>query len=285
MLAWDLIANAVHESLSLPGPWYVVSNTWSDRADLWPAIWTTTREALLGIAVAVVCAVVLAVAVDWSRAVRRSIYPLMVVSQTIPLIALAPLVIIWFGFGSAPKVALVALFTFFAIAVGTIQGLRSTDAETMDLLRTMGASRWQLLWRVRLPSALPQFFTGLKVAVTFAYVAAIFAEYVGATQGLGYYMKTANSYFNTDLVFGAVIVTALLTLILFGLVSALERAVIRWRPRGEIDAQWCAPRFRARPRRAWRCAGCARPSSSTAARRSKRSTASTWSPSRASSSP
>jgi ABC-type nitrate/sulfonate/bicarbonate transport system permease component len=170
--------------------------------------------------------------------VRRSLYPLIVVSQTIPLIVLAPLVIIWFGFGPGPKIALVGLFTFFAITVGTIQGLASTDIDTMNLLRTMGASRTQLLWRVRLPTALPQFFTGLKVAITFSYVAAVFAEYVGATQGLGYYMKAANAYFNTDLVFGAVIVTALLTLILFALVSALERAVLRWRPPSQADTRW-----------------------------------------------
>ena len=138
---------------------------------------------MLGIALAVVCAVVLAVAIDWSRAVRRSVYPLMVASQTIPLIALAPLVIIWFGFGPGPKIALVALWTFFAIAVGTVQGLGSADPDAMSLLRTMGASRAQILWRVRLPGALPQFFTGLKVSITFAYVAAIFAEYVGATAG------------------------------------------------------------------------------------------------------
>jgi ABC-type nitrate/sulfonate/bicarbonate transport system permease component len=238
VLAWDLIANAVHASLSLPGPWYVVTGSWRDRDALAAAMWVTTEEALLGIALAVLCAVILALAVDWSRAVRRSIYPLMVLSQTIPLIALAPVVVIWFGFGPAPKVAIVALFTFFAVAVGTIQGLASADPDTMSLLRTMGASRAQILWRVRIPSALPQFFTGLKVGVTFAYVAAIFAEYVGATQGLGYYMSTANQYFNTDLVFGAVIVSALLTLALFGLVVALERAVIRWRPPAQVNARW-----------------------------------------------
>ena len=115
VLGWDIVANAVHASLSLPGPWFVVSNTWRDRADLVPAIWTTTQEALLGIVLGIVCALILAIAVDWSRAVRRSIYPLMVVSQTIPLIALAPLVIIWFGFGAAPKVVLVALFTFLSL--------------------------------------------------------------------------------------------------------------------------------------------------------------------------
>lgn len=238
VLAWDLVANAAHASLSLPGPWLVVRSTWNDRGDLGPAIWTTTQEALEGIALATVCAVALAVAIDWSRSVRRTIYPLMVISQTIPLIALAPLVVIWFGFGETPKVALVALFTFFAIAVGMVQGLSSADLDTMNLLRTMGASRRQILWRVRLPSALPQFFTGLKIGVTFSYVAAIFAEYVGAYGGLGYYMSVARQAFSTDLVFGAVIVTAVLTLILFALVTALERAVIRWRPRAQLDASW-----------------------------------------------
>lgn len=238
VLAWDLIANAVHASLSLPGPWYVVSNSWHDRSNLAAAVSASTGEVVGGLAIAIVCGVAFAIAIDWSRTVRRSLYPLIVVSQTIPLIALAPLVIIWFGFGPAPKVALVALFTFFAITVGTIQGLGSTDIDTMNLLRTMGASRSQLLWRVRLPAALPQFFTGLKVAITFSYVAAVFAEYVGATQGLGYYMRTASAYFNTELVFGAVIVTALLTLILFALVSALERGVLRWRPPSQADRRW-----------------------------------------------
>lgn len=238
VLAWDLAANAAHASLSLPGPWLVVKSSWNDRGDLGAAMWTTTQEALLGIGLAIVCAVILAIAIDWSQAARRSVYPLMILSQTIPLIALAPLVVIWFGFGEAPKIALVALFTFFAISVGLIQGLGSADLDTMNLLRTMGASRRQILWRVRLPSALPQFFTGLKIGVTFSYVAAIFAEYVGAYGGLGYYMNVASHAFNTDLVFGAMIITAILTLTLFALVTVLERAAIRWRPREQIGASW-----------------------------------------------
>jgi ABC-type nitrate/sulfonate/bicarbonate transport system permease component len=238
VLIWDLVANAVHTSLSLPGPWLVVTSSWDDRANLAPAMWTTTEEALLGIALAILCALILAIAIDWSRTIRRSVYPLMVISQTIPLIALAPLVIIWFGFGIAPKIVLVALFTFFATAVGTVQGLASADPDAMNLLRTMGATRAQLLWRVRMPSALPQFFTGLKVSITFAYVAAIFAEYVGATQGLGYYMTLAQHGESTDLVFGAVIVSALLTLVLFAIVAAIERSVLRWRPPAQVHASW-----------------------------------------------
>ena len=238
VLAWDLAANAAHASLSLPGPGLVLKASWNDRGDLASATWTTTQVALLGIGLAIVCAVALAIAIDWSQAARRSIYPLMILSQTIPLIALAPLVVIWFGFGETPKVVLVALFTFFAISVGMTQGLASADLDTMNLLRTMGASRRQILWRVRLPSALPQFFTGLKIGVTFSYVAAIFAEYVGAYNGLGYYMNVASHAFNTDLVFGAAIVSALLTLILFAIVAALERAVLRWRPPAQASASW-----------------------------------------------
>ncbi len=215
---------------TLPPPELVVESTWDDRENLWPAMVTTTREAIAGLLVAIVVATVVAVAIDWSRTVRRGLYPLIVASQTLPIVALAPLVIIWFGFGERPKIVLVALFTFFAIAVGLVQGLASTDRDAVRLVRTMGASRRQVLWRVRLPSAIPSFFTGLKVAVTYAYVSATVAEFVGARDGLGVYMTTAKNAFRTDLVFGAVFVTAALTLLLFGLVALIERLALPWRP-------------------------------------------------------
>jgi ABC-type nitrate/sulfonate/bicarbonate transport system permease component len=237
--AWQLAVDLFHiASDVLPSPSLVARSTWADRANLWPAAWTTTKEAVFGVAVAIVVALVLAIAVDWSRTVRRSVYPLMVASQTLPIIALAPLVIIWFGFGQLPKVALVGLFTFFAIAVGLVQGLGSADTDAMNLLRTMGASRFQLLLRVRLPTAMPYFFTGLKVAVTYAYVSAIVAEFVGAQQGLGVYMTTTKNAFRTDLVFGAVVVTALLTLVLFGIVALAERLALPWRTPTQADSSW-----------------------------------------------
>lgn len=238
-LAWEAAPHIWHvDPGMLPGPWLVGRSTWADRANLWPAIWVSTREALLGMLVAVAFAVVLAIAVDWSRTVRRSLYPLMAASQTLPIIALAPLVVIWFGFGLWPKVALVALFTFFAVAVGLVQGLAAADAEAMDLLRTMGATRLELLRLVRLPGALPQFFTGLKVAVTYAYVAAIVAEFVGAQQGLGVYMQASKNALRTDLVFGAVLVTAALTLLLFATVSLGERLAQPWRRPPAKDSSW-----------------------------------------------
>ena len=198
VILWEVVTSAFSVStLVLPGPLLVHEASWADRANLWEAMQTTTKEAVLGIVIATVVAIALAVAIDWSRTIRRSVYPLMVTSQTLPIIVLAPLVVIWFGFGTAPKVGLVALFTFFPIAVGAVQGLASADPDAMALLRTMGASRRQLLVRVRAPSAIPQLFTGLKVAVTYAYVSAIFAEYVGAEQGLGVYMQASEHALRT----------------------------------------------------------------------------------------
>jgi ABC-type nitrate/sulfonate/bicarbonate transport system permease component len=239
VILWEVLTSALAVSSSvLPGPALVVEQSWADRANLWPAMWTTTKEAVLGIALATIVAVVLAVAIDWSRTVRRSLYPLLVTSQTLPIIVLAPLVVIWFGFGMAPKIGLVALFTFFPIAVGAVQGLASADPDAMALLRTMGASRPQLLLRVRAPSALPQLFTGLKVAVTYAYVSAIFAEYVGAEQGLGVYMQASKNAFRTELVFGAILVTTVLTLALFLAVVLLERLAMPWRRPPQSEVGW-----------------------------------------------
>ena len=239
VVLWEVLTSALSVgSTVLPGPALVVKSSWEDRANLWPAAWTTTKEAVLGVILATIIAVLLAVAIDWSRTVRRSFYPLMVTSQTLPIIVLAPLVVIWFGFGMAPKVGLVALFTFFPVAVGTVQGLASADPDAMALLRTMGASRRQLLLRVRAPSAIPQMFTGLKVGVTYAYVSAIFAEYVGAEQGLGVYMQASEHALRTELVFGAILLTTLLTLALFVAVALLERLAMPWRRPGQSEVDW-----------------------------------------------
>jgi ABC-type nitrate/sulfonate/bicarbonate transport system permease component len=230
---WQLFVLVRHISPQmLPGPDLIIHSTWNDRVDIWPAIGVTTEEAVLGMALAIVVAVITAVAIDTFRTVRGSLYPLIVASQTVPIIALAPLVVVWWGFGILPKIVLVALFSFFPISVGLVQGLASTDPDAMNLLRTMRANRFQLLMRVRLPSALPQFFTGLKISVTYAYSAAIVAEFVGAQQGLGVYMTTAKNAapIRTDLVLGAVFVIAVLTIALFAIVGLVERLVMPWRP-------------------------------------------------------
>jgi ABC-type nitrate/sulfonate/bicarbonate transport system permease component len=229
---WQLAVTLLHVNATiLPGPRLIAASTWDDRANIWPAIITTSEESVLGLLLAVVVAVISAGAIDWSRALRRSAYPIIVASQTLPIIALAPLVVIYFGFGLVPKIVLVALFSFFPITVGLVQGLGSADVDAVNLLRTMRATKWQLLVRVRLPGALPQLFTGLKISVTYAFSAAIVAEYVGATQGLGVYINAASQAAprRTDLVFGATLVTALLTVALFVIVGLIERLAMPWR--------------------------------------------------------
>jgi ABC-type nitrate/sulfonate/bicarbonate transport system permease component len=213
----------------LPGPRLVAAATWDDRANLWPAVTTTTKEAVLGLLLALVIAFVVAVGIDGSRTLRGSVYPLIVGSQTLPIIALAPLVVVWFGFGIGPKIDLVALFSFFPVTVGLVQGLASIDPQTVALLRTMRAGRLQLL-RLRLPGALPQMFTGLRISVTYAFTSAIVAEFVGATQGIGVYMNAARGAApsQTDLIVGATVVTAVLTIALFALVGLLQRLAMPW---------------------------------------------------------
>jgi ABC-type nitrate/sulfonate/bicarbonate transport system permease component len=144
------------------------------------------------------------------------------------MIALAPLLIVWFGFGLGPKVIVVTLYCFFPIAVACADGLFSIDADLIRLMRSMRASRWQILWLVQLPGAMPSFFSGLRLAATYSMTAAIFGEFVAAEQGLGVYMKLAFNARVIVLVFAAIVVTALLSLFLFGFVSFIERLALPW---------------------------------------------------------
>ena len=236
---WEIYVRWQNVSPSvLPTPSDITSASWDDRGNLWTALWVTFQETILGLGIAIVAAIVLAVAMDFIPWVRRGIYPILVSSQTIPIVAIAPLVIIWFGFGLMPKVLVVAFYTFFPIVVGLAQGLASTDPDAMNLLRSMRASRWQIFMRARLPSSMPHFFTGVRITVTYAVVAAVFAEYVGSFEGLGIYMQQMRNAFRTDLVFGAVLVTMLLTLVLFLIVVIIERLVMPWHRSTHKDERW-----------------------------------------------
>lgn len=206
----------------------VISAGWDDRSSLWASTLPTLREVLIGFAVSVVFAFAISIVLDASGLARRSVMPVLIGSQTIPLVVLAPLVVIWFGFGLTPKILLVALVTFFPIVVGLLDGYASSERDAVTLLRTMGAN-WPTVFRlVRLPSALPGFFTGLRIAITYAVVAAIFAEYAGAESGLGVYIQGAGNSFRTDLVLAAVLVTAVLTLVLYAATFIVQRLTIPW---------------------------------------------------------
>jgi ABC-type nitrate/sulfonate/bicarbonate transport system permease component len=215
----------------LPSPLRVVEQGWAYRGPLWTNTVPTLLETAVGFAVSLVVGWALAIAVDFVPWLKRALTPLLVVSQTVPIVAIAPLLIIWFGFGLAPKVLVIALVTFFPVAVGLIEGFAATERSATNLLRSMGASRWDQFRYVRLPGAMPRFFTALRIGITYAVTGAIFAEYVGATAGLGIFMSLQKNSFRTDLVLAAVLVTALLSVLLFALTFVVERIVVPWNVR------------------------------------------------------
>lgn len=212
----------------LPTPLRVVQQGWADRADLMLNTWPTARAALIGLVLSVATGFALSVLVDLSQAARRAVLPVLVASQTLPLVAIAPLVVIWFGFGQTPKILLIVFVNFFAVTVSFVEGYRAADRDAVALLRSMGAGDWRVFRTVRLPTALPYFFAGLRIAITYSVVSAIFAEYAGAENGLGVYMQGAKNSFRTDLELAAVGVSAALTLVLFGASHLVERLAVPW---------------------------------------------------------
>jgi ABC-type nitrate/sulfonate/bicarbonate transport system permease component len=229
LLAWQWLvtAFAVRPQV-LPSPVRVLQQGWAFREQIWANTVPTLQVTAVGFTVSLVLGWALAIAVDFAGWLRRALTPLLVASQTLPIIAIAPLLIIWFGFGLLPKVVVIALVTFFPVTVGLIEGFAVTDRQATNLLRSMGASRWQQFRYVRLPGAMPSFFTALRIGITYAVTGAIFAEYAGATAGLGIFMNLQKNSFRTDLVLAAVLVTALLSVTLFGLTYLAQRLLIPW---------------------------------------------------------
>ena len=190
----------------------------------------TMTEAVLGLALAAVFGVLLASVIASVPLVRRVLYPLLVVSQTIPMIALAPLLIVWFGFGMMPKVLVVEMVGFFPIVVSTVDGLTGADPDMIALVRSMGANRWQVLRQVRIPAAIPAFFAGLKIAAAYAVTAAVVGEWVGtsSSHGLGLLINRSRASFRTDELFVAIAVISLSSVLLFAAVHLLFRIAAPW---------------------------------------------------------
>ncbi len=231
LVLWEAYVRlAAIEPVVLPGPLRVVEALWTYRADAVRHTMPTLVETVLGFSLAVVLAILAAAAMDRVPAVRRAVEPILVATQTIPVVALAPLFLLWFGFGLAPKVLVVVLVTFFPIVVSLLDGFRGVPQEAEDLLRSYGATDGQAFRKLRWPAALPSFFTGLRISVVYAVIGAVFGEYVGAREGLGIWMQLSQNSFRTDLVFAAVLVTSVLSLALYALVGVLRRIAIPWAP-------------------------------------------------------
>jgi ABC-type nitrate/sulfonate/bicarbonate transport system permease component len=226
---WDLIANALHiEPFLVPAPTDVADSLWSDRSLLADNAWVTLGEVLAGFAIALVVGFALAIALHLSTTARRAVYPLLVASQTVPVIAIAPILVVWLGFGIGPKLAIIALVCFFPITVNTLDGLRSVDPELIKVMRTLDAGRWATLRRVEVPWALPYLFSGARIAAAVAVIGAVFGEWSGADSGLGHLILISQGQVQTARVFAAVVVLSAFALLLFGALALLERRVAWW---------------------------------------------------------
>ena len=239
ILIWALVSyRSGLSSFILPSPGDVFRAGWETREILTSAIGTTLIETAIGLVIAIVFGVAIAAGMDFSAFLHRALYPILVASQTVQILAIAPLLIIWFGFGLLPKIIIVVLICFFPLAVSTADGLASADPDHLALLRAMGANRAQI-WRiVRLPAAMPSFFSGLRVAVTYSVVGATIGEWVGGSEGLGLYMLRSKNALATDQVFVAILVTSLISIGLFSLIYMIERISLPWYYSTQRSQHW-----------------------------------------------
>jgi putative hydroxymethylpyrimidine transport system permease protein len=226
---WELAARLGWvEDYLLPAPSEVVRALVEDRDILFPDAWVTAQEVLLGFVLALAAGLAVAVTLHLSPMLRRALYPIVVASQAVPVIVIAPILVIWFGFGMGPKLMVIALICFFPIAVNTLDGLRAVDRDQVRMLQTLGAGRWDVLRRLELPSALPYLFSGAKVAVAVAVIGAVFGELVGSDAGLGHAIQVGTAQLLTARVFAAVLLLSAMAIALFALVSAVERRAVPW---------------------------------------------------------
>jgi putative hydroxymethylpyrimidine transport system permease protein len=227
--AWELYAVlGPVDPLLLPPPHQVARALYADRALLWDNFTVTAGEMLLGILVAGVAGFACAVALHLSLVLRRSVYPLLVASQAIPIVMIAPLLVVWLGFGLAPKLVVIGLVSFFPIVVTTLDALARVDRDQLKLLRTLDASRWRVLRHVELPAALPGLFSGAKIAVVVAAIGAVFAEWTGSDAGLGHLFQQAIPQLLTARAYAAVLILSAFAISLFGLLTLAERLLVPW---------------------------------------------------------
>jgi ABC-type nitrate/sulfonate/bicarbonate transport system permease component len=230
LVAWEVAVRLTRTpQWLLPAPSAVARALIEDREMLFANALVTLSEVLLGFGLAVIAGISLGIAIYRSRTLDRVLYPLVIGSQTIPIPALAPLLLVWFGYGLLPKVLVTALVAFFPIVVNTVEGLRATDRDVINLLRSFGASRGTVFRLAEFPSSLPSIFAGAKIAVAISVIGAVFGELVGAKAGLGYLMTRSIAQFETPRLVAALFLLSLMGVGLFALVSAVERAVLPWR--------------------------------------------------------
>jgi putative hydroxymethylpyrimidine transport system permease protein len=212
----------------LPAPSIIAKTIGVDAGLLWGHTLATMEEIVVGFTLALVFGVALAAAIALSRTVERALYPFVIASQTVPIIVIAPMLLIWVGYGLAPKVIVVALICFFPIVVNMVDGLKSVDSDVVALMRTLGANRWRIFLKVQIPTSLPFLFSGLRIAIAFSVIGAVIGEWVGSSEGLGYLMIRSKPQFLTERVFAAIVILSAMGVTLFALVGIVEKFALPW---------------------------------------------------------
>ena len=229
LLLWDAVIRVFKiPPYLIPPPQKVVGQLIAEWPMLLKQSWLTTLATLGGFALSVLIGIPLAMTIAYSRTVESFVYPLLVFSQSIPKVAIAPLFVVWFGFGLVPKVIAAFLLGFFPVVVATVQGFKSVEGDVIDLARSMGANPFKIFLKFRLPHALPAIFSGLKVSVTLAVVGAVVGEFVNADKGLGYLIVTSTAFFQVPLAWGALVLLSLLGIVLFQAVVIVEQVFFPW---------------------------------------------------------
>ena len=229
VVAWDVAIRLFGiPAYQIPAPADVVVVLWNDWPELLRQAWPTTYATICGFLLSALFGIPVAMLIAGSRTVESYVYPLLVFSQSVPKIAIAPLFVVWFGFGIIPKVISAFLLGFFPVVVSAVQGFKSVDPDMVDLARAMQGSRFHVFMAVNLPHAMPAIFSGLKVSVTLAVVGAVVGEFVGSNSGIGYVLQRSIGTFDLPTMFAALVILALIGVILFWIVDRIERFAIPW---------------------------------------------------------
>ncbi len=230
VILWQVLVTVTNTpAYILPTPSEIVTELFSRwQSQLASATFVTLQEVVIGFSIALVTALLIASALHMSLAARRAVYPLLIGSQTIPIVVIGPILAIIFGYSILPKIILVALITFFPIVVTTIDGLKSVDPQLIRMMKTLYGTRWSIFRRIEFPAALPSMFSGIRVGATYAAIGAVFGEYAGSTNGLGYVMILATPMLQVTLVFAAIFLLSLISVTLFLMVTLAERLIVPW---------------------------------------------------------
>jgi NitT/TauT family transport system permease protein len=232
ILLWELLVRELKiPGWLLPAPSAIAIALADWRGELLRHSLVTLYETLLGFALAIAISVPLAVAVVYSPILRNTIYPILLAFQSVPKVAIAPLLALWIGFGMLPKIVVVFLVCFFPIIVATATGLAAVPAPLMDLIRSLSASTVQTFMKIRFPTAMPHIFVGLKIAITFAVIGAVIGEFVGSEDGLGYLILVSTSQSRTPLAFGALVLLTVMSIVLYYGIALVERIIVPWAPK------------------------------------------------------